>query len=141
MLKPTAEALVEIDSLKLLQDEQSQLIDSLKQVLNENGQDLVTSATIDSLQRKIKLNKSFLDQTNASCIGEIIVSDSKTETEYGRYKSNKVSGEIMVILEPGSYDLSVTAKGYHPLNKSLVIFDKNKFKPFINLSYTLRTKN
>jgi len=101
---------------------------------------LLVGEKIEFLVEQITKQNEKITQTNPNCYAEIIVSNSDTEEEYGRYKSNSFRGGVLMIIEPGKYDLSVVADGYYSLNKSLVIFDKNRFKKIINKEYTLRKR-
>jgi hypothetical protein len=103
--------------------------------------DSIIAIKIDSVVQVIEEQNKKVQQTNPNCYAEIHVSNSSTEKDYGQYKSNTFRGGVLMILEPGKYDLSVTAEGYYPLNKSLIIYDKNRFEEFINKDYILRKKD
>lgn len=102
--------------------------------------DSMISVQIDSMVQLIAVQNEKIQQTNPNCYAEITISNSTTDKIYGRYKSNTFHGGILMILEPGEYGISVSAEGYYPLNKSLKVYDKTKFKEFINKSYTLRKR-
>jgi len=103
--------------------------------------DSIVAYRIDSILQFIETQNTLIRQANPNCYAEIQITNSDTEEEYGRYKSNAYRGGVFMILEPGKYDLSVSAEGYYPLNKSLVIYDKNRFKEIINIDYTLRKRH
>ncbi|MFT6716082.1 MAG: hypothetical protein ACJA0Q_000711 [Saprospiraceae bacterium] len=146
-------SLTNLDSLRTLHaslnPSKADSIDNEVVIYDEDGFDIgydstltdsIVSLQIDSVLDMIVEQNEKIQQTNPNCYAKIMVSNSSTEEEYGTYKSNSFRGGILMILEPGKYDLSVVAKGYYPLNKSLIIYDKNKFKKFINKDYTLRKR-
>ncbi len=130
----------EVRSLKGLADSNLLYLDSL--VNNDETMDSLSIVSItDSINVENHKIQEQLVILSPNCFTEVTVSNSETEEEYGIYKSNQIKGGILMILEPGKYDLSIKANGFKPLNKSLIIEDKNKFQKFIDKKFMLKKKH
>jgi len=99
---------------------------------------LTITLITDSINGEIHKIKEQLATLSPNCFAEVTVSNSETEEEYGIYKSNQIKGGVLMILEPGKYDLSIKAEGFKLLNKSLIIEDKNQFQKFIDQKFMLK---
>lgn len=131
--------LQEINELELENNTDRVILDSLVQI--EIVEDSLAHAQlIDSVQSIINARNLEIQSRRPNCFAEIYVSNSDTEEDYGQYKSNPIKGGVLMILEPGRYDLSIEAEGFHPVNKSLIIKDKTQFKAFIKKEVTLTKK-
>jgi tetratricopeptide (TPR) repeat protein len=58
----------------------------------------------------------------------ITVNDSKSKEMVGTYVPNPNSGRYVMVLAPGTYDLSIEANGFQPVNEKITILDKSSFK-------------
>lgn len=129
-------------SLMMDNDTSKMYLDSLVNYATiESVEDSIANAAlIDSVKLSINERTVAIDKCNPNCFAEIYVNIGGEEIEYGQYKSNPIKGGVLMILEPGSYDLSVQAEGYKLLNKSVVIYDKTRFKPFLKNNFLLKKK-
>lgn len=129
----------EESALKLENDTSNMYLDSLQQLPVGEDSVLVRNL-IDSVNYLIDQRNLSVQELKPNCFAEVSVSNSDTEVEYGQYKSNPIKGGVLMILEPGKYDLSIEAEGFHPVNKSLIVNDKNQFQTFINEQVILKRK-
>lgn len=58
----------------------------------------------------------------------ISVSDSKTQELVGNYLPNQNTGRYVIVLSPGTYDISIEANGFQPLTEKVTILDKSSYK-------------
>ena len=63
--------------------------------------------------------------------GFITVLNNRTQEEVGNYVPDPKNGSVVIILEPGSYNLLVDVEGYQLYNLDLIVKGKSDFKDFM----------
>lgn len=58
----------------------------------------------------------------------ITVTDTKTQEIVGNYLPNPNSGRYVMVLSPGTYEVSIEANGFVPVTEKVTILDKSSFK-------------
>jgi Tol biopolymer transport system component len=58
----------------------------------------------------------------------ITVTDTKSGEIYGNYALNPNTGNYVIILPPGQYNLAIESAGYTTINEKLTVLDKGSFK-------------
>ena len=123
-----AEDSAQVAVLSLKKDSIELSLDSLLQV-TEFSDTLAHQQAIDSVKQVVNELEVYIASFYPDCFAEVEVTNSKTEQLYGNYKSNPIKGGVLMLLEPGQYDISITAEGYLPINTSLSIDDMSLFVP------------
>lgn len=116
-----------IDSLYT---QMSKKLDSLKENMPDDS--VLISSTQNSLEellnKKSKINPFIADIKALNGINSI----------YGEYKINPATGNFIMILEPGIYEINIEHPLYKNIAQKINIYDKKGFTPFINIEFTLR---
>ncbi|MFL5762770.1 MAG: hypothetical protein ACJ77K_02440 [Bacteroidia bacterium] len=68
----------------------------------------------------------------------ITVNDNKTKEMVGTYVPNPNTGRYVMVLSPGTYDVSVEANGFQAVNEKITILDKSSFKFEITKDLSLK---
>jgi hypothetical protein len=68
----------------------------------------------------------------------ITVNDSKSQEVVGTYIPNPNSGRYVMVLAPGTYDLTIEANGFKSITEKITILDKSSFKFEITKDLKLR---
>lgn len=58
----------------------------------------------------------------------ISVTDSKTQEIVGTYLPNPNTGRYIIVLSPGTYDISTEANGFHSISEKINILDKSSYR-------------
>lgn len=127
------------EALKLKKDTISLVLDSLLEV-KEYADTALYQSQVDSVKMLVNKLEVQISSYFPNCFADIEVNNSGSEQLYGKYKSNPIKGGVLMILEPGDYDISITADGYLPINTSLSIQDKNLFVPFSKEHHVMRRR-
>lgn len=85
------------------------------------------SLQIDSLVNAINEFEFELDLLNPNTLNDIEA--YKDGQLYGRYKPNARNGKFIMILEPGSYEVTLNNEGYQSTSMNINILDKANFVP------------
>lgn len=130
-----ADTLVNIEEIKekasLIVTQTQGVLDSL-QVVNADSE-IIKSTTkiLDSLQIKQDLIDPFtLNEIEATKDGVL----------YGKYIPNAKTGQFIMILEPGKYDIKLFNKGFEPVSMKIKVFDKANFTPELKREFYLTPK-
>ena len=59
---------------------------------------------------------------------------------YGRYIPNSKTGQFIMILEPGKYDIKLFNEGFEPVSMKIKVFDKANFTPELKREFYLTPK-
>lgn len=59
----------------------------------------------------------------------------------GTYLPNKRNGNYVMVLEPGTYKMEVTAEGFHTYSKNIGVFDKSSYQRIISRDIMLFDEN
>ena len=130
-----ADTLMNIDEIKEKANEivtQTQgILDSLQVVKASSGLIESTSKILDSLQIRQNLIDPFtLNEIEATKDGIL----------YGRYTPNSKTGQFVMILEPGRYEIKVFNEGFEPVSMKIKVFDKANFTPELKREFYLKSK-
>lgn len=91
--------------------------------------------TISEIDAEISVLRGVIrssnEETNPVESASITVSDLKTGDLYGIYAPNPSSMRYVVALEPGEYDVLITADGFDPVSFEVKILGKSSFQPEI----------
>ncbi len=68
----------------------------------------------------------------------ITVTDTKTQEIVGNYLPNPNSGRYVMVLSPGTYEVSIEANGFVPVTEKVTILDKSSFKFEISKDISLK---
>ena len=130
-----ADTLVNIDEIKEKANElvtQTQgVLDSL-QVIKANSRLIKsTSKILDSLQMRQNLIDPFtLNEIEATKDGVL----------YGRYTPNSKTGQFVMILEPGQYEIKLFNEGFEPVLMKIKVLDKANFTSELKREFYLKPK-
>jgi hypothetical protein len=94
----------------------------------------VTFNEVEPQYSVVKGNIASADSTQKLDFADVFitVSDSKTQEIVGNYLPNPNSGSYVIVLSPGTYDVSIEANGFKAVNQKLSILDKSSYKFEIN---------
>ena len=127
-LHTTADDSATVAQLSLKKDSIEITLDSLLSV-TEYADTAAHQFAIDSVKQDINELDVHIAGYYPDCFAQVEVTNSKNEQLYGNYKSNPIKGGVLMLLEPGEYDISITAEGYLPINTSMTIEDMSLFVP------------
>ena len=130
---------LKLDSLKSNQVKNIFLKDSLSSIL-ANGENPTIKLKLNNLTNLINVLDQKIKSLEPNYFAEISVTNVLTNTIYGEYKSNTNKGGVIMILEPGKYELSINAEGFYPSTKTIEILDKSSFVPFAVKDFILKKK-
>lgn len=68
----------------------------------------------------------------------ITVTDSKSQEVVGNYLPNPNSGRYVIVLSPGTYDISIEANGFQAISDKINILDKSSYKFEITRDVSLK---
>ncbi|MCX6181270.1 MAG: hypothetical protein NT150_05045 [Bacteroidetes bacterium] len=81
----------------------------------------------DSLTKKIETLKTKKEALNPVTGNVITVKDLTRNKEYGEYQPNLKTGRFIMILEPGSYEITVESDKYKVSKTKITVYDKSNF--------------
>ena len=87
--------------------------------------------------------KSKIVKANSETIlkeGFVIVMDNRTQEEVGNYIPDPKNGNIVIALQPGSYNILVDVEGYEPYIEDIIIKGKSDFQDFLLKQFTVQPK-
>ncbi|MCB0410109.1 MAG: PEGA domain-containing protein, partial [Flavobacteriales bacterium] len=79
-------------------------------------------------QIALNVYKIFVSDENSKVIKkvEIRLTEKETQQQFGKYKSNRISGKLIIISEPNKeYEVEIEANGYETL-KTQINLDKEQ---------------
>ncbi|MGQ0828640.1 MAG: hypothetical protein ACT4ON_09620 [Bacteroidota bacterium] len=90
----------------------------------------VTFNEVEPKYSVVKGNISSADSTKKLNLLDVFISvaDNKTQEVVGNYLPNPNSGNYVMVLAPGTYDISIEANGFQTMSEKISVLDKNSFK-------------
>lgn len=90
----------------------------------------VTFNEVEPQYSVVKGNIVSADSTQKLNFADVFisVSDSKTQELIGNYLPNQNTGRYVIVLSPGTYDISIEATGFQSVIETVTILDKSSFK-------------
>jgi hypothetical protein len=73
---------------------------------------------------------SSADSTQRLNFGDVFISvtNAKTQEIIGNYLPNPNTGNYVMVLSPGAYEVSIEANGFQSANDNISILDKGSYK-------------
>jgi tetratricopeptide (TPR) repeat protein len=97
------------------------------------SQDIYEVTFLENVKNLKATSANVYDETdNLIKKAELILTDLKTKKVYGTFKTNELTGKVLIISEPGKqYQITINAEGYEPLITNSFLKDNI-------ISYTLK---
>jgi hypothetical protein len=110
----------------------------------ENHGDLdIYRVTFKDLDPRETVIKAKIVKANSETIlkaGFITIINNRTQEEVGNYIPDPRSGNIVIALQPGSYNLLIDVEGYEPVVEDIIIKGKSDFQDFLLRKFTVQPK-
>jgi hypothetical protein len=90
--------------------------------------------TFKDLDPRQTVIKAKIVKANSETIlkeGFITILNNRTQEEVGNYIPDPKNGNIVIALEPGSYNLMIDVEGYDPVMEDIIIKGKSDFQDFL----------
>ncbi len=100
----------------------------------------ITFNDVDPQYSVVKGNIASVDSTQKLNFSDVFitVTDNKTQQVVGNYLPNPNSGHYVMVLAPGTYNISIEANGFQPIAEKISVLDKSSYKFEITKDIQLR---
>jgi Tol biopolymer transport system component len=90
----------------------------------------ITFNDVDPQYSVVKGNIRSVDSTQKLNFTDVFISvtDNKTQEVVGTYLPNPNSGHYVMVLAPGTYDISIEANGFQTIAEKISVLDKSSYK-------------